>query len=145
MPLVFCFYISRPGYLFNAPFNCAQRPKARNCGGFSPVSSLQTVKVTNIFELTNLFSPAIIFSLCYRFGGFFPTMQNFPILSALNVSQTCCEFVRDGSWLRSFYSFSFLVATVYKLSNFFLKTKNFVFLKLFQCALKLLFCSVKDR
>lgn len=25
MPLVFCFYISRPGYLFNAPFNCAQR------------------------------------------------------------------------------------------------------------------------
>ena len=24
MPLVFCFYISRPGYLFNAPFNCAQ-------------------------------------------------------------------------------------------------------------------------
>ena len=46
MPLVFCFYISRPGYLFNAPFNCAQRLRlyaVRDCG-------LQTCPPTPKFE-----------------------------------------------------------------------------------------------
>lgn len=51
MPLVFCFYISRPGYLFNAPFNCAQRFAAWCSAGFLP---LTLIRSRNLKYTTNV-------------------------------------------------------------------------------------------
>ncbi len=51
MPLVFCFYISRPGYLFNAPFNCAQRFAAWRRAG---LLALMFMRSTNVEPSTNV-------------------------------------------------------------------------------------------
>jgi hypothetical protein len=50
VPLVFCFYISRPGYLFNAPFNCAQRLAAwRRAGEHNCSRGCERLKVRQDF------------------------------------------------------------------------------------------------
>lgn len=76
MPLVFCFYISRPGYLFNAPFNCAQRAAYWRWAGFLALNFNRRTKVEFCTSVdTKPFSPPIANTMLYDVVMFWVLVQ----------------------------------------------------------------------
>ncbi len=66
MPLVFCFYISRPGYLFNAPFNCAQRMAVWLVADFEALSCQVTTTFDTSCAARIPTAPAINYTACWQ-------------------------------------------------------------------------------